>query len=111
MLLETMQLKVMQSDPYLRIFGKAFANIKSIIWYIHTGLTSDIINNSYISNIKRSEYSSNSVKELNLSSIDFDNSYLFEKDIHFNGIPVVDYDKNINNSFLWQRIPEIDVIY
>jgi len=102
-----MQLKVMQSDPYLRIFGNAMVNIKSIIWYTHIGLTSDIVNNNYISNIKRSEYSSNSVKDTNSSS---KYQFSFEKNIHFNGIPVVSYDKNLNNSFLWQRIPEIDVL-
>jgi len=34
-----------------------------------------------------------------------------DKGIHFNNIPVVDYDENTNNSFVWQRIPENDNYY
>ncbi|ORX77668.1 hypothetical protein BCR32DRAFT_270525 [Anaeromyces robustus] len=119
MLLESLQLTVMQNDPNSKILDKSMAHIEAITWYVHAGLTSDIINYSYISNIKKQDYimlepdaptSSLPQKENNenIKNTSFDP---YENDIHFNGVPVVDFDLNRNNSFLWQRIPEQKVYF
>jgi len=163
MLIETMQLEVMQNDPESQIFDKFLANVHSVTWYVHMGLTRDVINYSYSStsekntnnshhthtpelinndnskqnrkNIKeeskknknenKDNYKLCIIKEKDLLTdkrykYNYNRSkkskkeYAFhklDKGIHFNSIPVVDYDENTNNSFVWQRIPENDNYY
>jgi len=79
----------------LKFHLKKFNNLKGsliatkTLWYIYTGLTEDIINKSYVSNEETyNERDKNGKK------------------IHFNNVPVVNYNKDQNNSFLWQGIPD-----
>jgi len=181
MLIETMQLEVMQNDPESQIFDKYLVNVDSITWYVHIGLTKDVINYSYVSTkngnknkvdhrnkhphkeVENDESNNNTndktghsdklnshdeqnhdddvekekmttqeknyklcilkktdVLTDNRHHFDFKKSkkpknkyslHKLDKGIHFNDIPVVDYDENINNSFLWQKIPENDEYY
>jgi len=171
-LLDTLELTVMQDDPNSLIFYKDLATTDSITWYIHTGLTENIINCSYESDSNSNNINNNNNNNNNNSNNnnnnDDDNSnndninnnnsninnnnenyssrnnqpldaihgynlykikdviYIkqnkkipklqkiknkltlqkFNNNVHFNGIPVVKYDREKDNSFLWQEIPE-----
>eukprot|EP00833_Pecoramyces_ruminatium_P013451 jgi/Orpsp1_1/1187483/evm.model.d7180000058059.1 len=75
--------------------------VKSTHWYIHVGLTEDLINKSYASSSTHIiDNDNNNIKKKDKKK------YLFEKKVNFNNIPVVDFDENKDNSFLWQRIPD-----
>ena len=163
-LIETMQLEVMQNDPDSQIFDKFLALIDSITWYVHMGLTKDVINYNYsqkyddetenddstnsddhdISCDDEDHKMSNNTKEMQKTKknqnencklsiikeddILTDRRYRYnykkskkenkkisfhkvDKGIHFNGIPVVEYDEQMDNSFVWQKIPENEDYY
>jgi len=162
-LIDTLELTVMQDDPNSLIFYKDLATTDSITWYIHTGLTTNIINCSYESDNNDNNINNNNDNNNNNNDDDDDNNnynntnddnnnkniynnnkqphnaindynlfkikdviYIkqkikipklqkiknkltlqkFNSNVHFNGIPVVKYDQEKNNSFLWQEIPE-----
>lgn len=146
MLMDELEIEVMQDDLNSLIFNKEKIKTNSIEWYVHNGLTEDIINYSYSSNnikkeINEENYDIDDIKDYKLyriKNVDYlirhislelkkNNSKLSESykskrkelkklnnklcfmksdEIHFNGIEVVDYEKDKNNSFTWQKIPE-----
>jgi len=141
--LDSLELTVMQNDPNSFIFNSSNAIVDSITWYVHAGLTENIINCCYESENDNSKedivgadvgdsvdhgrdsttngykfYQVKKVKYLDgekvhgqtIPNIDEIKNRLsfqkFQKNIHFNGVPVVDMDVRKNNAFLWQKIPE-----
>jgi len=130
-MLETLELTVMQEDTLNRIISKFWGNVSNIKWYVHTGLTDDLINCCYESDEKcndesHDEKSFENAHLYSIKGVNVFNNFLYNKKdfkklkflknnltyqkkfknmIHFNGIPVVKFDEGKNNSFLWQEIP------
>jgi len=128
----------MQNDPYSFIFNR-FGKVESITWYVHTGLTDNLINDtptshSNYNNNNNNNNNSNNKNVINDYKIykiknvnyfitgkpndqtliyhlnkELENQLTFQEshhNIHFRGIPVVDYNESKNNSFVWQKIPK-----
>jgi len=87
LLLEKLKLNVLQKG-YSDIFYKYLISVDSVTWYIHFGLTRDLING----NNKKSK------------SNTFKYRYHYSDDVNFYGIPVVEYNENMDNSFKWQKL-------
>eukprot|EP00833_Pecoramyces_ruminatium_P013526 jgi/Orpsp1_1/1187558/evm.model.d7180000058567.1 len=137
MVFETLELEILQNRDCTHMFYPSDIDIKSINWYVHTGLTEDLINYSYAVNDNDSDNNNivgqikeespllkynktlnigkgnkldfkdyNKEKKRNVNNCRF-SFQKYNKNIHFNGIPRVDYNEKTNNSFLWQKIPDI----
>jgi len=96
-IIKNLKLSVLGSKKDFRpiLMNNPYMKISSITWYIHTGLTQEVINQSYLSANTKNRRETKKLK----------NKYPFESKVYFNNIPVTDYEENENNSFLWQRLP------
>jgi len=94
LIFEKLELNVLQNSYYNDVFSVGnFSCVDTINWYIHFGLTDNIINNNHTLKINR-----------NVKNRTFLKQYHYDK-TNFYGIPIVDYNENKNNSFLWQYLP------
>ncbi|OUM68392.1 hypothetical protein PIROE2DRAFT_58147 [Piromyces sp. E2] len=53
--IDSLELSVMQNDHDYHIFNDYFGSVNSITWYVHTGLTYDLINDTHLSIFNRKE--------------------------------------------------------
>jgi len=75
LLIDTLELSVKQNNFLLAILDEYFEVVNSVTWYVHAGLTEDIINGTYTPKSKNSFYhqQNNKISKQSITSSNVDN--------------------------------------